>query len=353
MRSASERRGWASEMVPDLVTIGGLTVDNIVAADGTVALDQAGGNGAYAAVGALAWVKRVGLVSCAVSTYPKEVIKRLEAGGVDLAGVAWSDAALSAGSWFLYDAEGRRDEGLTAPSHALAEAGFPTDRLTPTEAVEWRSVLQARDVPGEIGYSEFRQHHPLRASQVPPGWLGARGVHLAPSASEVVLDMLGLFRSRAAVITADPGWQLVGAGLESIAPILSLLDAFLPSEVELRALVPGAAPAEALALLATHCPGAVAVKMGPEGALVWDRTTRSTIRVPARRVETRDPTGAGDSFSGGFLAGLVETGDPVQAARFGAVSAARVVSSFGAAGALPADRDAARAALTKDQRPWL
>ena len=30
-------------MTPDLVTIGGLTVDNIVAADGTVALNQAGG----------------------------------------------------------------------------------------------------------------------------------------------------------------------------------------------------------------------------------------------------------------------------------------------------------------------
>lgn len=351
MRWASGRRGWASEMVPDLVTIGGLTVDNIVAADGTVALDQAGGNGAYAAVGALAWVKRVGLVSCTVSTYPKDVIARLEAGGVDLAGVAWSDAALSAGSWFLYDPEGRRDEGLTAPGRALAEAGFPTDRLTPAEVAAWRRVLQARDVPGEIGYSEFREHHPLRADQVPPGWSGARGVHLAPSASSVVLDMLGLFRPRAAVITADPGWQLAAAGIEAITPILSLLDAFLPSEVELRALVPGAGPAEALALIAARCPGAVAVKMGPEGALVWDRASRSAIRVPACAVETRDPTGAGDSFSGGFLAGLVETGNPLQAARFGAVSAAPVVSSFGAAGALPADRDAARAALTKEPSP--
>ena len=58
-------------MTPDLVTVGGLTVDNVVAADGTVALGQAGGNGAYSAVGALHWVGHVGLVSCAVASGKK------------------------------------------------------------------------------------------------------------------------------------------------------------------------------------------------------------------------------------------------------------------------------------------
>ncbi|MDG4650173.1 carbohydrate kinase family protein [Roseibacterium sp. SDUM158017] len=350
-RSASGRPDWACDVIPDLVTVGGLTVDNVVAADGTVALDQAGGNGAYSAVGALAWVARVGLVSCAVSTYPPDVLKRLRAGGVDLAGVAWSEQALSAGSWFLYDGDGRRDEGLTAPGDALAEAGFPTDRLTPAQTAEWRAVLQARRALGEIGYSEFRERHPLRAAQVPESWRAVKGVHLAPSAPSVVAEMLDLFSRDGTTITADPGWQLAEAGLDAIGPILSRLDAFLPSEVELRALVPGAHPADAIAVLAGRCPGAVAVKMGPEGALVWDRASRAPVTVPVHHVETRDPTGAGDSFSGGFLAGLVETGDPVQAARFGAISAARVVSSFGAAGALPADRDATRAALHKDCNP--
>ena len=339
-------------MSPELVTLGGLTVDNIVAADGTVALDQAGGNGAYAAVGALAWVNRVGLVSCAVSSYPRTVIAQLDAAGIDLEGVVWSDAKLSAGSWFLYDMEGHRDEGLTAPSGALAEAGFPTDRLTPVEVEKWRGLLQARDVTGEVGYSEFREHYPLSAAQVPSAWLCGKGVHLAPSAPSVILEMLSLFRSRVAVITADPGWQLVEAGIEAISPILSLLDAFLPSEVELRKLLPGVGVAEGLALLAARCTGAVAVKMGPEGSMVWDRAKKSAVKVPACKVETRDPTGAGDSFSGGFLAGLVETNDPLKAACFGTVSAARVVSTFGAAGALPADRDAARTILQREYKLW-
>lgn len=344
-RSGSARRGSAAEVAPELVTVGGLTVDHVVAADGTVALAQAGGNGAYSAVGALMWTPRVGLVSCAVASYPREVIARLETGGADLGGVAWSEARLTAGNWFIYDAGGGREEGLTSPPEALAEAGFTTDRLSPAQIAAWKAALARRKVPGELSYSQFRTAHPLRADQVPAGYLGARGVHLAPSQPGVMLAMLDLFGPRGAIVTADPGWQLAALSLDEIAPILARLDAFLPSEVELRALVPGAGLSDALAAVAGRCPGAVAVKLGAEGALVWDRTSGAPVSVPAFRVAAIDPTGAGDAFCGGFLAGLVETGDPVRAARFGALSASRIVTCFGADGALPIDRAAARAAL--------
>ena len=349
----SVRRGSVFEVTPDLITVGGLTVDNVVAADGTVALDVAGGNGAFSAAGALNWVDRVGLVSCAVASYPKATIARLEAGGVDLSAVIWADAELSAGSWFLYDDAGRRDEGLTAPGHALGDAGFPTDRLSPAQIAAWRAVLHDQQHPDQIGYSEFRVHNPLRASQVPEPWRRTRGVHLAPSAPSVVLEMLDFFAGQGAVITADPGWQLAQGALDDLAPILARLDAFLPSEVELRALVPGAALTDALAALAARCSGVVAVKVGQKGAVIWDRQSGAPIEVPAEKVAARDPTGAGDSFCGGFLAGLVETGDPVQAARYGAISAAHTVVTFGAASALPDDKPAARAALKQEITPCL
>ncbi|MGZ2257115.1 carbohydrate kinase family protein [Roseobacter sp. A03A-229] len=319
-------------MTPELVTVGGLTVDNVVAADGTVALDRAGGNGAYAAVGALSLVDRVGLVSHAVASYPQKTLRRLEAGGVDLGGVVFSEGQLTAGSWFLYDAEGRRQEGLTAPAAALSEAGFRTDRLTPTQAARWQETLAAR--PAETGYSEFRQIHPLRADQVPQAWLDARGVHLAPSGLDVMREMIALFSPKGARITADPGAHLSGLPLEAIADILGVLDAFLPSEVEVRALVSGASPADALAVLADICPGAVAVKLGPAGVLLWNRATASAHMLPAAAARTLDPTGAGDAFCGGFLAGLTRTGDPMRAAQIGAQAAARVVECFGADGTL-------------------
>ena len=335
-------------MIPDLVTVGGLTVDNVISADGTVALAQAGGNGAYSAVGALMWQPHVGLVSCAVETYPRATIERLEAYGVDFGGVAWSDERLAACNWFIYDAEGRREEELTSPPETLAEAGFATDRLSPDEIVRWRVFLTNRVAPDEISYSNYRVQHPLKPAQVPAAWRNTRGVHLAPSQPEVMLAMLDLFAPGGAMITSDPGWQLANRSLDEISPILARLDAFLPSEVELRALVPSAAVADALAVLAARCPGAVAVKLGPDGALVWDNATRTPVPVPAVPAQTVDPTGAGDSFCGGFLAGLTETSDPVTAARFGAISAARIVARFGADGALPADRASARAALTRE-----
>jgi ribokinase len=341
----------AADVAPELVAIGGLTVDNVVAADGTVALAQAGGNGAYSAVGALIWRPHVGLVSHAVASYPRDVIARLEAGGVDLGGVLWSEARLACCNWFIYDAEGRREEGLTSPPSYLAEAGFPTDRLSPAQVAAWRGHLARRDARGEINYSQFRDLHPLRPEQVPAGWLGARGVHLAPSQPEVMLAMLDLFCPHGAVVTADPGGHLAAQPLDEIAPILARLDAFLPSEVELRAFVPDADLADALAVVGERCTGAVAVKLGSEGALVWDRSAGAPVAVPAVRVAALDPTGAGDSFCGGFLAGLVETGDPVQAARFGVISASRIVTRFGADGALPVDRAAARAALSTESSP--
>ena len=55
-------------MTPELVTAGGLTVDHVISADGTVALARVGGNGAYSSVGALCWREPIGRVSVAVAS---------------------------------------------------------------------------------------------------------------------------------------------------------------------------------------------------------------------------------------------------------------------------------------------
>ena len=332
--------------IPDLVTVGGLTVDNVVAADGTVGLGQAGGNGAYAAVGALHFVNRVGLVSQAVASYPADVLSRLVEGGVDADGVVFAPDRLTAGSWFLYAANGDRDERFHSPPEDLAAAGFPTDRLTAQQRAEWIALLSARPTDESQSYAHFRVSNPLRATQVPDAFWQARGMHLAPSAPGVMIDMLDRVPSGMTVI-ADPGWQLAAHPLDTLMPILSRLDAFLPSEVELRQMVPDTGLTDGLAVLAARCLGIVAVKLGPRGIMVWDRAQGAGVLVPARTVIARDPTGAGDAFCGGFLAGLVETGDPLLSARFGAVAAARIVECFGADGALPANQPAARSDLAQ------
>ncbi|MEM9059688.1 MAG: sugar kinase [Pseudomonadota bacterium] len=88
-------------------------------------------------------------------------------------------------------------------------------------------------------------------------------------------------------------------------------------------------------------PRIVIVTLGAEGALISvDGETGSIPPAPAQPV---DSTGAGDSFTGAFLAWWRETGDPWQAARRAAIVAAGTVSGLGAVDPIPR-RDAVLAA---------
>ena len=332
-------------MTPELVTVGGLTVDNVISSNGVVALGQVGGNAAYSAVGARCWRDRVGVVSIAASSYPRDTLDAFERNGISLDGVVTIDADLEHCDWFIYDDRGDRHERLRSRPQDLAAAGFVAERLTRDEVAQWTALLEARGAPAELSYAQFRDAHPMQPAQVPSSYFDARAVHLAPCRPVVLHGMLPLFRSKGMTISLDPGWQLAGEALDEIAPFLAQVDAFLPSEVELRALVPGANLTEALAAIADRCKAIIAVKLGSAGSMIWDRAGRKPVAVPALPTDAIDPTGAGDSFCGGFLAGLVETGDATLASCFGTVSASLIVSHFGADGALPVDQAACRRQL--------
>ena len=48
--------------MPEVFTVGGLSIDNIVAADGSVHCNVMGGNAVYSAAGARLWLDDVGVV---------------------------------------------------------------------------------------------------------------------------------------------------------------------------------------------------------------------------------------------------------------------------------------------------
>ncbi|NXY93180.1 sugar kinase [Streptomyces sp. BR123] len=72
----------------------------------------------------------------------------------------------------------------------------------------------------------------------------------------------------------------------------------------------------------------VVVTRGAAGALVAQRG-RVTAEVAAEPVRAVDSTGAGDAFTGGFLAARLAGADPVEAARAGCRSAACAVTRLG------------------------
>ena len=86
---------------------------------------------------------------------------------------------------------------------------------------------------------------------------------------------------------------------------------------------------------------ALVVTQGSRGAAVITTSGEQTVpAVPVRDVV--DPTGAGDAFAAGFLAGLLRGGSPVEAAQWGAVLASFVLEAIGCQTHLP-DWDAALA----------
>jgi 5-dehydro-2-deoxygluconokinase len=88
--------------------------------------------------------------------------------------------------------------------------------------------------------------------------------------------------------------------------------------------------AEALARSARRI---VVHKMGEKGCITFANGER--FETPVYPVAALKPTGAGDGFMGGFIAGLVEGADVRAAVRRGAATAAIVVTRVGCAPAMP------------------
>ena len=89
-------------------------------------------------------------------------------------------------------------------------------------------------------------------------------------------------------------------------------------------------------------PKIVALTLGADGALVATREKRE--RVPAWPAKLVDATGAGDMFTGAFLAEYLRTGDPFAAGRYANIAAALSTEGYGAVAPMP-KRAAVEAAM--------
>jgi len=114
--------------------------------------------------------------------------------------------------------------------------------------------------------------------------------------------------------------------------LLNGLTAFLPSQEELHALFWGRtnAPWEMAEELGSYGCELVVIKRGGQGQWLYDAMGAHRWEIPAYSSRKADPTGAGDAFCGGFLAGYRNTYDPLEAALHGNVSASLNLEGSGA-----------------------
>ncbi|GAA3253188.1 sugar kinase [Streptomyces lavendulae subsp. lavendulae] len=167
---------------------------------------------------------------------------------------------------------------------------------------------------------------------------GAAHLHLsgylffADSSRELALVALRAARTRGVPVSVDPASAgfLAALGPERFLAAVAGVGALLPNEDEARLLAGLPEPAgvaRAAEELSLRVP-LVVVTRGTGGALVAE-AGRITAEVPAEPAEAVDTTGAGDAFTGAFLAARLTGATPPEAAHAGCRAAAEAVTRIG------------------------
>lgn len=136
-------------------------------------------------------------------------------------------------------------------------------------------------------------------------------------------------RARGVPVSLDPASAgfLTELGVDRFLALAEGVDLLLPSRDEAFLLTGLPDPADAAAKLSRHVPLVVA-KQGADGALVA-RSGAVRAHVPAAPATPRDTTGAGDAFTGAFLAALLAGAEPEEAAVEGCRAGAMAVERVG------------------------
>lgn len=162
---------------------------------------------------------------------------------------------------------------------------------------------------------------------------GASFFHLAnpfavPALRRNAVEWLRRARQAGLRTSMDVGWDSRGEWAAVVGPCLPYTDLLFANQEEALLLTGAAdAPAAARALRARGA-GTVVVKLGGAGCAIC--AAGPELRVAGFTVDAVDTTGAGDCFSGGFLAGLHYGSTLTGAARLANAAGALSVSRLGA-----------------------
>jgi len=147
------------------------------------------------------------------------------------------------------------------------------------------------------------------------------------------IDLVASLKGRVGKIAFDANirpalWDDLDAARTAIAPMIGISDIFRASREDASLLTDLHKPKEQIAAL--RCAGAdeIALALDAEGCLI--ATPESVFALPAPIVEVKDASGAGDAFTGAYLAARLAGAPPMDAAEAAVAIASRVVASPGA-----------------------
>ena len=280
------------------------TVDESIFTRDTTMIDEVGISPGGAAFISMVTAQRLGCRAAAVGKLAEDVfgnylMQYLKDSGVDTSYVACSAADITSLTFAMVVPEGER--------HFVGYAG--ANQSFCLEDFDLDAVKQA----AIVGYGSFFAL---------PG--------LDCNGATVVLETA---KEAGAFTVADCANDSFGEGPEIVFRNLPLIDYFMPSWVEGYYLTQEK-DSERMAeyFLKKGCKNVI-IKLGSEGCYIRNNNIKKYLpAIPNLKV--KDTTGAGDSFVGGFMAGLTEGMDIAEAARYATAVAAVSVTEAGALTAL-------------------
>ena len=216
------------------------------------------------------------------------------------------------------------------PSETLAflsERRVRLDGLArrPGKTFRWRGeygfqLNEARTLETQLNV--FRDFRP----ELPDSYKEASYVFLANIDPDLQTDVLRQVK-RPKVIAADTMNFWIEGKKDSLLRTLKEVDILIINDGEARELAREFNLVKAARKILSFGPKTVIVKRGENGALMFDG--RAIFAAPAYPLESVfDPTGAGDSFAGGFMGHLARSGNATEAAIRQGVIYGSVMASF-------------------------
>lgn len=310
------------------VIAGCLNRDTILPISGSPSIDVLGGNLAYAAVGLNLWGQSAGLLARVGSNFPLDWLQPFESLGFDLNGIKIILESIDHRR-FLAHSDGMKTHTQNPVQH-FADRGltYPPFLLDYTPK---KPNISSRTIPSEQS---------IHISDIPKHFLEASAVHICPIDYVSHMILPSIFHQGQATtitLTSNPGY-MSPSFWEEIPSLLSGLTAFITQENEIRQLFQGRQTDlwEMAGILGDHGPEFILIQTPSRVIYLYDRINQRRWIVPNYPGSVVDPTGAKDTFAGGFLAGYRQYYDPLEAALHGNISASLVVEGSGVFYALKA-----------------
>lgn len=277
---------------PRLVCLGNMTIDDVVLANGEARDGCTGGDALYATLAARAFEPATALLAPIGNDMPAPVMDRLEALGVSRLGMPQRDVP-NLHNRVEYKADGSREWTLySAPEHFDVLSPFAADIPLAFQGAE-RFLVLAMALPAQESLIEH------------------------------------LHGRDDTLVALDPQEDYIAGNEERLTDLIAKVDIFMPSEEEVVRLTGLRDWPAAARYFASLGPRLVVVKLGANGAYLYDRSRDAGFEIPVHDGgRVLDTTGAGDSFCGGFMA-LMGSQPPEICALAGAVAASVTVSGYG------------------------